>query len=211
MRSRHNSALFGLLTALVVILAAFLGITQRSTMPHSCSDIDDPSMSVVSFFDSLCAENVSACDALISGYSSLGLAAEPKDEVGKKLHSQLLESYEYTLIGSPRLEGTVYVQTVDFRYFDIPSTADTLNELSQDRLAYRIHTMAPDEIYDENGNYREDVVNLAFSEATDILLENPEQFYKTRQIDVALMIEDSQWKIVIDDDLKYVLLGGVIN
>ena len=194
----------------VVVGALLLGLTQRSAMPRSCSETGDPQQAVTAFFDAVCAGDFAACDSMVSGYSSIGFEGEAATEVGQKLYEQLVESYDYRLIGGLRQEDGKYVQTVELQYFDINATTEELNTLSQECLSRHVYNSDSSEIYDENGEYREDIVMQSLSEALDIVLTEPQKYYVTVQLDVSVQLDGAQWKIVMDNRLKSALLGGAV-
>lgn len=236
MSPRSLARAAGAAAAVLLVCAVLLAITQRSALPRSCSDTGDPQTAVTELFDALCGGRVSGsdampgglvsdgdrvsggdapyvsrvsdCDVMFSGYSSVGLGKKPGTETGRKLYDALLDSYEYSLIGAPKPDGARYLQTVEIRYFDIGATAEELNELSTANLTYCVHMMSADEVYDENNEYREEIVMKALGDAIDTLLKDPEKYYVTERVDVAVELDGTEWKVAMTDDLRRILLGG---
>lgn len=210
MKPRSLIKLLGAALCVVVVTALLLGLTQRTAMPRSCSETGDPQKSVTDFFDAVCAGDLAACDRMVSGYSTIGFEGKAATDVGRKLYAQLLESYDYKLVGGIKQGSGCYTQRVELRYFDISATTEELNSLSKECLSRHMYSSEGSEIYDENGNYREEIVMQSLGEALDILLAEPEEYYVTAELDVTVRLDGAQWKIVMDNGLKSALLGGAV-
>ena len=111
------------------------------------------------------------------------------DSLAGKQGAALLNSYAYTLEDKPARRGDTAVQTVQFRYLD-------MNALEKD-LMTPITTITPAE-----GEPRP-----VYAELRE-LLEKPQKYYTTAELQLTLRYSEGQWRVVADEDLLSVLAGG---
>ena len=67
------------------------------------------------------------------------------------------------------------------------------------------------ELYDEEGNYKEEVLNDVYEEALKESLEWKEKYYTSVMYDVELIYENDMWLIKYNDDMTNSFAGGMIN
>ena len=159
---------------------------------------------------------VVSCDyekasSLIYGNPTLGLDRDPADQVGIMLWDAFTKSQSYELKGGCTAVESGLVQQVVFTYLDMTSVTANLGERSQAMLVERIEAAEDiDEIYDENNEYREDVVMEVLEEAVAKALKEDAQNV-TVELTVNLIFRDGQWWIVADNALLNAISGGVLR
>ena len=137
------------------------------------------------FLESIVAHRYQEADACLDNYKTLGLDKMAESKQG----AALLNSYAYTLEDKPVRKGGTAVQTVQFRYLD-------MNALETD-LMTPITTITPSE-----GEPRP-----IYAELRE-LLEKPQKYYTTAELQLTLRYSEGQWRVVADEDLLSVLAGG---
>ena len=148
-------------------------------------------------------ETISAC---LVGNPSLGVDREPADAVSKLLW----DSFTYQLDGSLYASGNGIAQDVTVQFLDISSVTSDLNERAQALLAQRIQeASSPSEIYDEDNEYREDVVMEILAEAIDEIMSQRARS-TTISLTIRLANQDGQWLIQADDALLNAISGNAM-
>ena len=92
---------------------------------------------------------------------------------------------------------------------DVSAATASLATRAQTLLSERIEKAEdPAEVYDENNEYRADVVAAVLREAAEQTLENDAQL-TDRELTLQLVYQDGQWWIVPDAALLQAISGGV--
>ena len=144
-----------------------------------------PEETAKTFFDCIVTGNYEGADACLDNYKSLGLDKLAESKEG----AALLNSYAYTLVDDPVRKGDTAVQTVQLRYLDLkalekalatPETVITLSDGTTRPVYYELRE----------------------------LLEKPEQYYSTAELQLKLRYSEGQWRVVADENLLSALAGG---
>lgn len=152
-------------------------------------------------------ETISAC---LVGNPSLGADREPADAVSQLLWNSFTDSFTYQLDGSLYASGNGIAQDVTVQFLDISSVTSDLNERAQALLAQRIQeASSPSEIYDEDNEYREDVVMEILAEAIDEIMSQRAR-NTTISLTIRLANQDGQWLIQADDALLNAISGNAM-
>lgn len=144
-----------------------------------------PEETAKTFFDSIVAGDYAKADACLDNYKSLGLDKLAETKEG----AALLKSYAYTLEDKPVRKSDTAVQTVQLRYLDMKAL--------EKALATPLTTITL-----SDGETRP-----VYSELRE-LLEKPEKYYSTAELQVSLRFSEGQWRVVADESLLSALAGG---
>ena len=180
------SPFWGYLTLALVILTLVLCVVSAKNGTLLVKADAKPQETVETFFVSVVIGKYDAAYACLANYDSLGLENQSDSLKWKRL----LESYDYALLGEPEQKGDTAVQTVRFRSLDMNAL-----ELA---LETPIATIPGGE-----GEADRDIFPTA-----EELLAQPEQFYRTTELQIQLRYEKGQWLIVADESLLKALSGG---
>lgn len=144
-----------------------------------------PEETAKTFFDSIVAGRYPEADACLANYKSLGLEKLAQSREG----AALLASYAYTMEEKPVRHGGTAVQTVQLRYLDMKALEKALaTPMTTIPLA--------------DGGSRPVYYELRE------LLEKPEKYYTTAELQVTLRYSEGQWRVVADESLLSALAGG---
>lgn len=125
-----------------------------------------------------------------------------------RLGEALRKSYSYRLIGEPTINELTAVQKVEFTYLDLGwferNTAGRIDGL----IAEKIKTRTKSQLYDENGEYRDELMSEVYEEALASSLKWADRYYVTVVYDVKLEYVDGSWYIIYSDDMTKGFKGG---
>ncbi len=144
-----------------------------------------PEETAKTFFDSIVAGKYPEADACLDNYKSLGLEKLAESKQG----AALLASYAYSMEDKPVRKGDTAVQTVQLRYLDMKALERAL------ATPLTTITLADGETRPVYSELRE-------------LLEKPEKYYTTAELQVSLRYSEGQWRVVADESLLSALAGG---
>ena len=200
-------SLVGLCAAAAVI---YLGMTCVNMKPILLSPPDSAVAQLTAMLDAVCDSDYEKAGSFVLGTPDLGADTAFEDALGQLLWSHFIASMEYTLEGECYTTDDGLAQDITFSYLDMTSITETLRSRSQDMLAQRV-AKAEDtsEVYNENNEYREDVVmEILFAAAEDALAEDARTV--TVPLTVNLKYRDGQWWIVADTALLDAISGGIL-
>lgn len=203
------------LLALMALGAAVFGITLAFENRNATPVLVKPSTEALATGDrllsALCRGEYDAAEALILGHPDLGISREPADAVGQLFWDAWQESLQYEAVGESTATNSGVAQTYRLRYLDLSSVTAGLNARSQALLEERV-AQAEDvsQIYDENNEYREDLVmEVLYEAARQGLAEDAEYLEKT--FTVSFVFQDGRWYAVGDDQLLGTITGALLG
>ena len=198
----------------VGIFAAVSGIVIAGT-----SFQDPPAMikqpaqaknTVTGFMSAVCEGDHVLASQMIQGLPELGINDGPADPVGAIIWDAYWSSARFELVGDCYATDSGVAQNVSFTHLDVSSVSEHLRERSMEILQQRVAQAAdPSEIYDENNEYREDLVMSILEEAAQQIIDEDAELV-TVQLTVNLCYDDGQWKIAADKELIDQLFFGCL-
>ena len=207
--SRFFSGLFLYAGLGLMILALFLVMSKPGASPVLLSSAQDAQGQVVQMMDALCLGDFSTVEQHLLGQPDLGIDREPSDPAGALIWNAFVDSFSYELAGDCYATDTGVAQDVTLFYLDIPSVTAGLSQRSEQELA-RLQKEAQhtSEIYDETGNFRNDLVLKVFNKAVkDALAEDAVVTSST--FTLQLVQQDDQWYIISNSDFIDAISGGM--
>ena len=196
---------------LVAVSGAYISFAAMDAEPVLIAEPVEATRKVEELMDAVVSCDYEKASSLIYGNPTLGLDRDPADQVGIMLWDAFTKSQSYELKGGCTAVESGLVQQVVFTYLDMTSVTANLGERSQAMLVERIEAAEDiDEIYDENNEYREDVVMEVLEEAVAKALKEDAQNV-TVELTVNLIFRDGQWWIVADNALLNAISGGVLR
>lgn len=168
----------------------------------------NPSDVVDSFYSALIADNYPAAYGYLKDYTTLGLENEPQDGYSDKIYEALKNSYAYELTGPAVINEFTAVQDVRFTYLDITSISDDIASRIDGLLEERVEQLPWHMIYDDNGDYRTDLLDEVYDTAFANAMKSSSQYIVTTDYSVSLEYIGDNWFIIVNDDMTYCLAGG---
>lgn len=206
--SRFFSGLFLCLGMGLMFLAILLVMGQPGTKPTILSSTQQAQSQVVAVMDSICQGDFSGAEQHLLGQPSLGVDRELQDPTAAMIWKTFVESLSYELSGDCYTTDTGLAQDITLRYLDIPSVTANLSQRSEAHLS-RLQQAAnhPSEIYDENGDFHQEVVLKLLSAVVQEALREDAQ-YTTCQFTLQLVCYDGQWYVRPNSDFISAISGS---
>lgn len=166
---------------------------------------------VISMLDQVSGGDYEGAGTLMLGQPSLGADRDAGEEAGAVLWSAFTDSISYELTGSCYATDSGVAQDVRITALVLDSVTQSLRQRTKDLLQQRLEEAEDvSEIYDEENNFREDVVMDALLEAMEAAIRE-DATYETVQVRVNLICVDGRWWVVPDAELLSAISGGVLN
>ena len=196
----------GLASAVCTIWIVALAISAEPVMllrPDGAVDRAGDMMEAV------CSGDYETASGMLYGHQSLGTCPEDSSPSVNLLWDAFLDSLEFDFAGDCYGTDTGLAIDVNIRSLNILSVIEGLDSRAQTLLNQRI-AAAQDitEVYDEDNNFREELIREVLQEATLQALEENKQ-YQTQTIPLHLIYDGGQWWIMPDSELMNVLSGSV--
>lgn len=204
------SGLFALVGICAAAAVIFLSTRCVDAKPILLSPPDAAVEQLTQMLDAVCDSDYAAASQYMLGTPDLGADASTQDTLGRILWESFVQSMDYRLEGECYTTDDGLAQDIAFTYMDMTSITATLRERSQAMLEQRV-AEAEDisQVYNENNEYREDVVMEILYAATEAALAEDARTV-TVPLTVNLKYRDGQWWIVADTALLDAISGGIL-
>lgn len=209
--SRFLPAVFAVLGLCAAAAGVVLSLTSIHAEPVLLDKPEAARELVESMLDKVCAGDYEGAGALMIGQPSLGADRDAADEAGAVLWNAFTSSISYELTGECYATDSGVAQDVRVTALVLDSVTGSLRERTQALLQQRLEEAEDvSEIYDEDNNFREDVVMDALLEAMETAIRE-DAVYETVQIRISLTCQDGRWWVVPDSALLEAISGGILN
>jgi len=201
------------LTGMAALLLALLSLAlcgyARTATPRILSDPGNPAAVASAFFDAVCTGDYETARGCVRNCESLGLENSPETEPARMFSDALRASYAWEPGGDCMVRGVEAVQSLRFTSLDLPAVTGGLRDEIMELLElYVEEARLESDIYDEKGEYRQEVVDRALLGAAENLLADAPT--RTTELTLTLRYSGGDWRIVWDDSLAVALNGGAI-
>lgn len=194
-----------------VLLVGSIGLCLFSlNAPVRMEEVPEAAVACAEAFGTAVEEkNFDAAQNMIYGQPELGLAGAPEDELIRMAWDLLQQNLEFTWSGDCYLKDAVLYRDASVRYMEAASITDNLPVRAHALLTQQVEAATDmEQLYDENGEFREDLIQGVMKTAlTQALLEDVKSV--TTKVTVQLVHRDGQWWIVPDAALLTALSGGL--
>ena len=208
---RFFSVIFGLLGACAAALGIYLAIHNMNASPVLARQPEEAKHQVVSMLDALCRRDYDAVSAALYGTPDLGLSREAQDRVGQMVWDAFTGSVRYELVGEFYATDSGVAQNVVITGLEMGSVTENLKERSQKLLEQRVaEAEDPGEVYDENNDYREELVMEVLQTAAREALQSDAREISW-EITLNLVYENGQWWIMPEQTLLEAISGGILK
>ncbi len=212
MRGRKILAgLFGLLAACAAALGIFLAFSFLEADPVLLVTPEAAKAQAQAVLDAVCqGDYVSAAQGMY-GTPDLGVDREAADTAGALIWDAFENSLSYTLEGACYATDSGVAQDVAITALDIDSVTANLRTRAQTLLEERVAAAADvSEVYEDSGEYREDVVMEVLYQAIQQALEE-DAVTQTVTVPVSMIYSGGQWWVLPESDLLRAISGGMVQ
>lgn len=209
MNKRIASAIFGLLAVLLTGLSIWIALYFQNVPAMILRRPEKAVQTADAVLAAVCDGEYAEAATMMYGVPNLGIDRPASSEVGKLIWDAFQQSTSYELTGDCYAQDGYICQDVVFRYLDMASVTDVLNEHSKNLLAARV-AQAEDisQIYDENNEYRQTVVDEVLVEAVDLALQQNAR-YTEQSLTLKLIHSEEKWWVILDQPLLNAISGGI--
>lgn len=203
------SGLFGLLGIVLLTATLFLCLHGLDASAVLLTAPEDALRQSEAMMEAVAQGDFAAAGARMQGQPDLGADREPADEVGKMIWAAFLDSIRYEFTGECYATDSGIARDMTVETLDISSVTASLRQRSQTLLNRRVAAAEDvEQIYDENGDYREDFVMEVLHDAARQALEE-DAVTVSREITLNLVYRQGQWWVVPDAALLSAISGGI--
>ena len=205
------SGLFAALGVIIMLVTAVVSLSSLNRMPQLLTPPEAALAQSEAVMEAVAQGDYTAAGNRMYGQPSLGVDRDPADAVGVLIWDAFVDSIGYTLEGDCYATDSGLAQKVNMSYLDISSVTAGLQERCRELLLQRISEAEEmSEIYDENNEYRQDVVDAIVTEATKAALAEDARYVET-QLTLELVHSQGQWWILADNALMQAISGGMVS
>ena len=205
------SWLFSLIGVCAGAAGIYLALQYMNADPVLVRQPDAAREQVVQVLDAVCAGDYAAAGSNLYGTPNLGVDREAADEVGVLIWDAYVDSLSYELQGQLYATDSGVAQDVVITGLDISSVTATLGDRSKALLEQRVaEAEDASELYDENGEYREDMVmDVLYEAAQQALAEDA--VFQTAQVQLNLVYANDQWWVLPETPLLNAISAGLLK
>lgn len=210
-RSSGISALFGVIGICTAAAGIFLSLTFKQASPILVEQPQAARAQAAQLLDAVCEEDMSKAASLLYGTPGLGADRDPADAVGNLLWDAFIGSMEYEINSDCYATDSGVALDVTITALDLNSVTETLKNRSQVKLETRVaEAKDASEVYDDNGDYREDfVMQVLYDSAVDALAQDAKLVSK--DVTLSLVFDDGQWWVMPESSLMDAISGGILK
>ncbi len=204
------SAVFGVAGVAAAALGVHVSFKSINATPVLLEAPEAAEMQIQHMLDKVSAGDFNGAGAMMQGTPNLGVDHAPSSEVGVLLWDAFVDSFTYEITSECYATDSGIAQNIRITCLEIGSVTANLRERSQHKLEQRVaEAEDTSEVYDEENNYREDVVMEVLLEAAQDAL-NEDAKTVTYEVTVNLIHSDGQWWIIPEDALLKAISGGIL-
>ena len=205
MKSWRNRIVAALLLAAVLATICLSGCSAQRK-PAWSSEILRTSIRMM--LDSVIAGDYSAAGKLMQNQPDLGFSC-PENAIGKACWDAFIGSIRYELVGEGYACGDGAAHKIRVTCLDLSAISESLPERVSALLEAKMAACGDiSEVYDENREYRQELIDELTLEAIEAILTEEAKSI-TVELEVKLVCVGDQWKIVPDENLLKTITGGL--
>lgn len=209
--ARFFSVIFGVLGCVLLVGSIVLCLVSLDEPVKLVEIPQEAVQCAAEVMDALAAGDFSAAAQRMYGQPELGGEAVPSDAASALVWDAFVTSISYEFTGSCYATDTGLARKASVTALDIPSVTENLDSRVHALLSQKVASASNmAELYDENNNFRGDLIDQVLSEAlTQALALAQDARTVTREVTLNLICRDGSWWVVPDGALLQVISGGV--
>lgn len=203
------ATLFTLLALAAATFTLYLCAFAEQAVPYVEDGPEGPTAALESFFSNLEEKAFSNAYTHLSNYASLGLENTPADPVAARLWAARQDVWHFSVEDGYEMDGIHLTKRAAADCLDEGAVMDRAGALVQEKLVQAVEeARLKSEVYDEEGNYREELVRAALEASLDEVLSDVSPYIYTRALVIRLEYVNGKWLVAADAGLIGVLTGG---
>ena len=203
------ASLFTLLALAAAASTLYLCAFAQQAVPYVEDGPEGPTAALESFFSLLEEKSFPLAYTYLSNYASLGLENTPEDPAAARLWTAQQDVWSFSVEDGYEMDGSYLTKRAAADCLDGRAVMDRVGALVQDKLAKAVEeARLKSEVYDKDGEYREELVRAALGSSLDELLSDPSPYIYTRSLVIRMEYVNGKWLVAADADLIAALTGG---
>ena len=203
------SAFFALLAVCFAGLVLYAAVFCRNIRPVLVYGGQEASVRAEELMDAVCSGDFERAEQLLLGTPDLGADRKPEDPVGRMIWDAYLNSLDYRLVGGIYPTDQGIAQDVKIISLELSTATEQLGRRARELLNERVEAAQDmEQLYDENNEYREELVMEVLREAAGQALEEDVR-YGYQVVTLNFVYQDGQWWILADQNFLNAISGGV--
>lgn len=175
----------------IIAIAAWFGIEAAIV-----ANAPDPHETAEHFMASLCAGDHQAAEAIMPGLPAAKTEKAPESDWGKALYNAAKSALSYSLEGNGSFSGRDAEQRVSLTLFDgdrlLPGMNEEINAILADFVE---KAERAGDVYDENRDFKPELVEKAFEQVLLSRLENPGEYLYSEGLTLKMNYEKGLWRL----------------
>ena len=205
------AAVFGLAAVAAAAMGVYISFKSIHADPVLLEAPEAAELQLQQMLEKICEGDFNGAGEMMQGTPNLGVDREASSEVGLLIWDAFVDSFTYEITGECYATDSGVAQDIRITCLQIGSVTATLRERSQSKLEQRVaEAENTSDVYDEENNYREDVVMAVLYEAAQDAL-NEDAKTVSYDVTVNLIHSDGQWWIIPEDALLEAISGGILR
>lgn len=206
--ARIFSAVVGVLGAAVMVFSVILCLCSLDAEPK-LKELPEGAVACAQELQQAVAKaDFEAISRCLYGHPNLGAEEKMTDTAGKTLWEAFEDSLSLTYEGSCYATNSGIGCNAVVTSLDVASVAQSLSGHAHALMTQRVaQAEEMEELYDENNNFRTDLVEEVLQQAMGKALENGETV--KRNVTLTLVCENGQWYAVADEAFLQAISGGL--
>ena len=198
-----------IIVAVIALAAAVLAAARGSGCSVRLGAMPDPAAAVSEYLNSYRTGDFARMDELTYGYDSLGLS-EPEDPVAAVLFDYSRSALDFSVAEEAAEKNMHAVCSVKLTFFDASLAKEDIRSLINDNIVAHINELNSkgEEFNSDSDEYFDMVIIPSVINSADAVLQQQNCLVK-KELELELVYKDRQWQIVLSDELRSVLLGGL--
>lgn len=203
------AAVLAVLALAVAVTGVWLAIANMDAEPVLVRPSDQALATAQEMLQAVSDGDYDRAGRLILGCPELGVDREAESEVGRLIWKAYQDSLSFTPEGACYATDAGIAQNYRVRYLDRNSVTARLRERSRALLEERVaNAEDTSQVYDENNEYREDVVMEVLAQAAEQALRE-DAAYVELVVPVGLTYENGAWWVLPEEQLLAAISGGL--
>ena len=206
--ARFFGVLFGILGVILLVgtpIVCFVSLdapAQVAQIPQAGLDC------VQEVMDAIAEGDLAKAASRMYGQPDLGVSASPDGPEAQKLWETFRESLSYEFLGPCYATETGFARKAQVSCLKVSSVTEKVTGYAQELLNARIaEATEKEQLYDDSGEFRGDVIDEVMTQALDKALAQDGQM-ATADMTLELTYRDGVWWVVPDQALLNLLTGG---
>ena len=203
--------LFAIIGIALLVFSLLFCLTSLDAPAVILAAPKEAQVCAASMLDAVAEGDFKTASTYISGQPQLGADREPAEQIGRMLWDAYLDSFTYEFKGPCYATPTGVALNVAVHALDFSSIGSTLSDRMDALLTQRMAEEGDiSEIYDENGNFQESLIQQFLLEAFQQALDQDAKI-RTQEIALNLTYQDGRWWVISDPALLQAISGGVVG